>query len=62
METFVVGAGPSELHAHIDLDHRVSAIAAPGLVSSVRVMAASECDGQWSVVAAVSFELGKGGA
>lgn len=56
MDTYVVGVGPTELHAHIDLDQRVAEQAGRGVVPSVQVLAASGHDGQWSVVAVVRFE------
>ena len=46
---YLIGTGPSELHAHIDLDRRRRAL--DGAEASV-VSAAQE-DGHWSVVAEI---------
>lgn len=51
----VIGTGPTELHAHIDLDHRVGRLATIEK-RDLRVLAAAECDGHWSVVASVHPE------
>lgn len=52
VSVFVVGSGPSELHAHIDLERRlVEAGAGPATVLDI-----AHCDGHWSVVAVVSSE------
>lgn len=48
---YIVGSGPSEPHAHIDLDRRVSAAGA----DSAKVLDVAHCDGHWSVVAAVDL-------
>ena len=53
MDAYVVGTGPTELHAHIDLDRRVASIPQGECSPTVDVVAVSECDGHWSVVAAV---------
>lgn len=37
--TFIVGTGPTELHAHIDLDHRITATIQPGTTPAVTVLA-----------------------
>lgn len=49
---FIVATGPTELHAHIDLDKRVHDIA-PASRPHVQVLATSQVDGQWSIVAEV---------
>ncbi|WP_156482654.1 hypothetical protein [Dietzia cinnamea] len=46
---YLIGTGPSELHAHIDLDRRRRALG--GVEASV-VSTAHEC-GHWSVVAEI---------
>lgn len=48
----VVASGPSELHAHIDLDRRVREIA-PHARPAVAVLTTAEHDDHWSVVADV---------
>lgn len=48
----IVGAGPTELHAHIDLDHRASRLA--GICRpALTVVATTQYAGHWSVVAEV---------
>ena len=42
---FVVGAGPTELHAHIDLDHRLTAATQAATTSIVTVIEATSCNG-----------------
>lgn len=49
---FIVGSGPSELHAHIELDHRLRAAGA----GPATVLDVAHCDGHWSVVATTSPE------
>ncbi len=51
MDAYVVGTGPTELHAHIDLDRRVASIPQGECSPTVEVVAVSEHDGHWSVVA-----------
>lgn len=48
----IVATGPTELHAHIDLDHRAHEIA-PDSRPTVEVLATAEHHGHWSVVASV---------
>ena len=50
---FVVGAGPTELHAHIDLDHRLTAATQAATTSIVTVIEATSCNGHWFVLATV---------
>lgn len=50
---FIVASGPSELHAHINLDSRIAELASDGRRLQVRVLTASESDGHWSVLAEV---------
>lgn len=49
---FIIGAGPSELHAHIDLHHRASQLTGAG-GAAVSVVAVTQHAGHWSVVAEV---------
>lgn len=44
---FVIGTGPSEVHAHIDLDQQAG-------LREVTVIATSEHGGHWSVIALAS--------
>lgn len=53
MNTHIVGTGPSELRAHIDLDRKVAALGNP----RVSVLEISEADGHWSVLAEVQDEM-----
>ncbi|MFL0579611.1 hypothetical protein [Dietzia sp. 179-F 9C3 NHS] len=46
----IVGTGPSELHAHIDLERRARLRQATGPVR-LTVLSTSCCDGHWSVLA-----------
>lgn len=48
----IIGTGPSELHAHIDLDHRVSQLTGTSR-PAVAVVATTQHAGHWSVVAEV---------
>lgn len=48
---FVVGHGPSELHAHINLEEKATAALPPGQRPTLVVLDASHHDGHWSVVA-----------
>ena len=57
---FIIGAGPSELHAHIDLDHRASQLTGAGM-AAVSVVATTEDAGHWSVVAQVHTAKARGG-
>lgn len=57
----IVATGPTELHAHIDLDHRVRALAPPHAHPAVTVLATSEHQGSWSVVAELSLAGTDGG-
>ena len=50
---FIIGTGPTELHAHIDLEHRIQTDTAGGARRVVTVLDTSSCDGHWSVVANV---------
>jgi len=47
----VVGTGPTELHAHIDLDERARARLPRHFEPRMDVLATSEHRGEWSVVA-----------
>ena len=51
--TFFVGTGPTELHAHIDLDHRITATSQPGATPAVTVLDVTCSDGHWAVLAAI---------
>lgn len=53
MNTHIVGTGPSELHAHIDLDRKAAAF----VNRRVSVLEISEADGHWSVLAEVQDEM-----
>lgn len=44
--TFIVGTGPTELHAHIDLDHRITAT----------VLDVTCSDGHWAVLATLNTD------
>ena len=57
----IVGSGPTELDAHIDLDHRVRALAPPHAHPAVTVLATSEYEGMWSVVAELRTTTANGG-
>lgn len=58
---FIVATGPTELHAHIDLDHRLTALGRGGRAPASTVLDTAEHDGQWSVVATVdSCHIGDG--
>ncbi len=46
---FIVGTGPSELHAHIELEKRAAQVAGDA-PRRVAVLDTAVCDGQWSVV------------
>lgn len=50
---FVIATGPTELHAHIDLDNRLTTLAGGGDTLTATVLDTAEHDGHWSVVAAV---------
>lgn len=49
---YLIGTGPSELHAHIDLDRRLQNL---GLLDGAEasVVSAAQEDGHWSVVAEI---------
>lgn len=51
--TFVVGTGPTELHAHIDLDHRITATHETETAPTVTVLDVTCCDSHWAVLATV---------
>ena len=51
--TFIVGTGPTELHAHIDLDHRITATSQPGPTPAVTVLDVTCSYGHWAVLAAI---------
>lgn len=51
-EPFIIGTGPSELHAHIDLDRRRRDLDPQDGVELSVVSTAHE-DGHWSVVAEI---------
>lgn len=50
---FIVATGPTELHAHIDLDNRLAALGRGGGVPASTVLDTAEHDGHWSIVAAI---------
>lgn len=50
---FIVATGPTELHAHIDLDNRLAALGRGGDAPAATVLDTAEHDGHWSVVATV---------
>lgn len=47
---FVVGSGPSELDAYLDLDRRLSDTDA----AQAWILDVAHCDGHWSAVATIS--------
>ena len=49
---YLIGTGPSELHAHIDLDCRLRDLHHDG-GAAVSVVSTAHEDGHWSVVAEV---------
>lgn len=53
--TFIVGTGPTELHAHIDLDHRITATSRPGTAPAVTVLDVTCSDGHWAVLATLNI-------
>lgn len=53
MDRYIVGTGPSELHAQINLDRKISGLS----YRSVRVLETSEVSGHWSVLAEVQDEI-----
>jgi len=57
----ILGSGPTELHAHIDLDHRASGLVPAGARPSLTVLATSEYEGMWSVVAELRTAPAGGG-
>jgi len=57
----VVGSGPTELHAHIDLDRRANGLTPSGVRPSLTVLATSEYEGMWPVVAEVHTASTGGG-
>ena len=44
---FIIGTGPSEVHAHIDLDQHLDQLG----LQDVTVIATAEHGGHWSVIA-----------
>ena len=48
----IIGSGPSEMHAHIDLDHRASQLTGTAR-PAVSVVATTQHAGHWSVIAEV---------
>lgn len=55
--SLIVGTGPSELHAHIDLDYRLAAL--PGH-SRARILATTQTEDEWSILADVNTTAGQG--
>ncbi|WP_256821575.1 hypothetical protein [Dietzia sp. Die43] len=55
--TFFVGTGPTELHAHIDLDHRITATIQPGTTPAVTVLDVTCSDGHWAVLATLNTDI-----
>lgn len=49
---FIVATGPTELHAHIDLDHRITAHSGT-TKQTVRVLDVTHDHGHWAVLADV---------
>lgn len=55
---YIVGTGPSELHAHIDLDQRLIRLDASATATGVT---SAQQGGHWSVVAKVrNLPVGEG--
>ncbi|WP_061230122.1 hypothetical protein [Dietzia cinnamea] len=54
--TFFVGTGPSELHAHIDLDHRITAHHGNTQRPTTHVLDVTHDHGHWAVLANVSLD------
>lgn len=50
---FIVATGPTELHAHIDLDNRLATLGRGGETPTVTVLDTAEHEGHWSIVATV---------
>ncbi|GAA1724879.1 hypothetical protein SAMN06265174_101800 [Dietzia kunjamensis subsp. schimae] len=46
---FIVGTGTTELHAHIDLDYRITATGQSRMLPAVTVLDVTCRDGQWAV-------------
>lgn len=51
--TFLIGTGPTELHAHIDLDHRITTAYDDGDDPDITVLDITSYDGHWAVLANV---------
>ena len=51
--TYVVGAGPTELHAHIELDNKLQRFQRPGHDLQVRVLEVAHHAGHFAVIAEV---------
>lgn len=52
---FLIGTGPSELHAHMALDRRLHQLH-PHNTPQTSILATSTHDGHWSVIATTSPE------
>ena len=50
---YLIGTGPSELHAHIDLDHRITASHGHAHRPVIRVLSVTHDHGHWAVLANV---------
>lgn len=48
---FVVGTGPTELHAHINLDQRAAEILGDSRLPALTVLDTTQHQGEWSIVA-----------
>ena len=53
---FIVGTGPTELHAHIDLDYRITATGQSGMPPAVTVLGVTCSDGHWAVLATLNTD------
>lgn len=49
----IVGTGPTELHAYIDLDHRITSTSHSVTAPAVTVLDVTCCDGHWAILAAI---------
>lgn len=51
---YVIGTGPSELRAHIDLDRRFQALDPPGQGHGTRILGVANHGRHWSVIAEIT--------